>query len=353
MMSSRAGSWCRSVVLSVVLAAGSAAHAGGEMPPGKPAEQRNAALVYWQAWAMNDDPELKGDIDWQAIGANTDAGKMPESFTKAAAALGRWNDSLEGLMRASKMPVCDFELAYENGIELLMPHLGKMRGGARLLRVDARRLLVEHKPAEAARRVAGILRMSRQLRDEGILISGLVGMAIANLGMEEGTVLVESGQLSRGDAGELIAAAAPLLEKDPHGIRAAIAGEGVIFKDWVQHKFKGPQAGKEFVELYGGMLTGDNASPAMKATMEKVKKMDGAQLAAETERMLQGYKEIDQRWDSPDAVKQFQEIWDRCERGEYGELAKIMFPSFAKSRENVNAFKARCEEFNRKLGTLK
>lgn len=325
----------------------------GSMPPGKPPAERNAALVYWKSWAMLEDTALKTTVDWNAIGANTDPAKMPEEFTKTAKALGAWDDSIRMLDEASRMKVCDFELAYEQGFGLLLPHLSKFRGGARLLRIDARRLLMENKPDVAAQRVATMLRMSRQLHDDGILISSLVGMAVAMSAMEEGEVLVASGKLTRSQAAEMISAADALAVPDAVGVRSCVAGEGKVMSDWIKSQFTSPTAGKEFVSTWLKDLEGPDTKGNHAKAREAISSMTGAQLAADADKVLAGYKEIDAHWNDADYKASFSRIWDRIDAGEMGNLGLLVFPSFNKSRDSVAKFEQTVAAFRKNLSTLK
>lgn len=353
-MSSRFSRLYRTVLLSTTLAAMAVPAMGGElMPPGKPPEQRNAALVYYRSWIMLDDATLKADIDWNAIGTNTDPAKMPEVFTKTAETVAAWDDSIQGLIRASRMPICDFELAYEQGFAMIMPHLSKFRGGARMLRVDARRLLMEGKPAESAQRVAAMLRMSRQLKDDGILISSLVGMAVATAGLDEGDALIRSGKLAKADAKEIAAAVASLSGPDSLGVRSSITGEGAVLKSWISSQFNTATGGKDFNDNWLKATEGDQPSPSHVVARESISKMNGEQLVAETDRVVAGYALLNKSWDAPDAVKQFDQVSERATKGEFGALGVVIFPSFGKSRASVAKFEARLAEFSKNLSALR
>ncbi len=337
---------------STLLPAGRSLAAPREMPPGKPAEQRNAALVYWKAWTVANQDAMKADIDWNAIGSNLDPAKMPESFTKVAAGMDAYRDAMGDLLLASRMPVCDFELAYENGFELVMPHLSKLRGGARLLRVEARSLLMNGKPADAAERVAAMLRMSRQLKDDGILISSLVGMAIASAGIEEGQTLIGSGRLSRADAAPLVDAARKLAGRDALGVRSCIIGEGTVLKDWLGRRYTGPTAGADFINGFGKELSGVEQTEHS-AAQAAISKMNARELEAEAVRTFEAYKLIDQAWDQPDVSARLDSLSDRVAKGEFGQLAVMIFPNFNRARASQAKFDSTLAEFSKSLAELK
>lgn len=321
-------------------------------PPGIPRDQRNAALIYWKAWAMATDDPMRADIDWTAIGSNLDPAKMPESFTRAAADVATREAAIDVLLEATTLPRCDFELAYEQGFALVLPHIGKMRGGARLLRIDARRLLMENKPQRAAGHIAAMLRMSRQLRDDGVLISSLVGMAISTIAMDEGTVLIESGKLSAADAAPIREALKSALETDAFGVRACVRGEGEILRRWIADKFTGKTAGADLLKAMDFGVT-STSGDELKAAKEAVSKMDDAALNADVALLLKGYRDIDAAWDAADAENRIGEISERSSKGAYGQLAVIAFPSFSRARANVTTNAQKLKDFSARLERLK
>ncbi len=84
--------------------------------------------------------------------------------------------------RGAKQGYNDFELDYGQGFDLLLPHLGSMRGITLLMRTDAVVRLRDGDTAGAAAAVASIYRMGGHLTSDRILISSLVGQAIFSAG---------------------------------------------------------------------------------------------------------------------------------------------------------------------------
>src|SRR5262245_10487714 len=144
-------------------------------------ENRNAALQYATVfYTANPDMMKKAEeVDIAQVGF--DKAKAPAVFLEASELIAKNGDqAVTGLLEASRLSKCDFELAMEKGIMVLMPHLGKMRGAVRLLRVDARRHLLDGDPTGAAERLGAMVRMGRHATNDHILISALVGAAIVN-----------------------------------------------------------------------------------------------------------------------------------------------------------------------------
>jgi hypothetical protein len=321
-------------------------------PPGVAPSDRNAAIVYWKGWSLASEEAMRTDIDWAAIGSNLDPAKMPESFMHGASEIQTRRDSVQTLIQASRLTKCDFELAYEDGFALLLPHIGKMRGGARYLRIDARRLMMENKGQEAAGHIAAMFRMSQQLKNDGVLISSLVGMAIASIAIDEGTVLIDSGRLKASEASELREAVKSVMQPDAFGVRACVAGEGELLRGWIAGKFSGKSAGADLLKMMDFALEAPASDQANAAT-EAVRAMDASALNADIATLLKGYSDVNAAWTATDAEKKIEQIAERSSNGEYGHLAVLAFPSFARARANVDTNAQKVKAFATKLDGLK
>ena len=86
-------------------------------------------------------------------------------------------EALKLLHEAGAREGCKFDLDFTKGPGMLLPHLAKMRGGARLLALEAIERAESGKPGEAADAIVAALRLGRALQNEPMLISGLVRIA--------------------------------------------------------------------------------------------------------------------------------------------------------------------------------
>src|SRR5436190_1981942 len=144
---------------AILFAAGLALSPFASAQTVKPAD-RNAAIQYATVFYTADaDLFAKAsDVDMAKVGF--DKAALPDDFKAVAELLRTKGDGPVGqLLEASRLRKCDFELAVEKGMMVLMPHLGKMRNAVRLLRVDARRHLLDGDAAGAAERIAAIVRI--------------------------------------------------------------------------------------------------------------------------------------------------------------------------------------------------
>lgn len=123
-------------------------------------------LAVWQAYftSLPDRPEPNPD---DAPGASV------------LTALNRLEDDLDPLRSAARSrPECRFPLHYEEGFNMLLPHLVVLRRTSELLRLRALALLSEDRTDEALAETLLALRLSDGIRNEPILISLLVRVVI-------------------------------------------------------------------------------------------------------------------------------------------------------------------------------
>lgn len=321
----------------------SSAPATSEQPTNfvKP-EDRNAAIRYWQYLSTidKDASEKLRDIDWEKIGDSLDPADTPVWFRSGDDSdlyFPLFKHTADGLVEASKMPMCNFETAYEEGVFAIIPHLGPMRNGARLLRVAARAGMVEGKPEQAAEYVAAIVRMAHHASEEPILIGSLVGIAMTNAAMDETESLLRTGKLTPDARRIILKALKGLPTDDPMNARSAIAGERDIFLPWID-RVAGD--GKTLHEV-ASMIAADDDS-TLKAFLELIDRGPEA-VRADLIRAREPYSLAIEAWNKPDAAERLEQIRHRVTAGDFGALAQVLFPSFVKTAETDRKFQARLQ----------
>ncbi len=142
-------------------------------------------------------------------------------------ALSRNEADLKALRTAAaERPECRFPLRYEEGHEMLLPPLAVVKRAASMLRLRAAALLAEQRTAEALEDVRLGFRMGDTIRDEPILISLLVRIAIYQLVLQP---VWEGCRDGRWDDGQLAALQQILARYDPLvGVPRALTGERVM-----------------------------------------------------------------------------------------------------------------------------
>lgn len=303
---------------------------GGLQPP-KLGGETNAALLYFQAFERlsREDGNLIQDKYTERK-----SGWVPdEATTKLLVANQRY---IEDLMFAANTPACDFGVRYDQGFEALLPHLGLMRRGVRVLLADTYRLVHEGKEGEAAKRVAAVFHIADHMRNDRVLISSLVGIAITAAGTNCCEELLKDGKMSNEIARAAVTALRAQHDDDFMGFRGAIEGESRLAVDWARTRFKGPTAGAEFARI----LSGEQNNLAADVT-NPITKMDEAQLGAELDRMAAYYVEVRKAMDEPDTQKRFNALAEEATQGKWGPATQLAGASF--SVAHIGYTKARNE----------
>ncbi|MBM4108658.1 MAG: hypothetical protein FJ255_07570 [Phycisphaerae bacterium] len=292
-------------------------------------DDRNAALAYWEHLGTIDaatEQKLRA-LDWKAL--DEASGGVPAALVEVT------TDDLwvkaHGLVRASRLRKCNFELNYEAGPGALMPHLARMRLGGTILRAFARRAALEGNPARVGEYLAAMVRVGRHAADEPILISTLVGMAIANAAMGEAESLLRAGRMSPESRAEVLAALRDLPPRDPMGLRAAIEGERDVFLPWIDRASDDEKTMKEL----GAMLSQDERRGEFDALAAK----GPAAVREDVAKAREPYALVLEAWDLPDARDRIEGIGARVEKGEFGVLARMLTPSYLKMVDNDRKFK--------------
>lgn len=91
---------------------------------------------------------------------------------------------LEEIEAAVRRPKSQFPIHYEDNVSALLPHLANLKGLGRLFSLRALARLDAGDAAAALQDVLTTIRLAESLRDEPVLISGLVRIAILELAMQ-------------------------------------------------------------------------------------------------------------------------------------------------------------------------
>ena len=159
---------CLILAASAVLPTVSAAAA--EKSPG-PKLSPNAALVYWQAFALLPDVDAKERSpldDWKKAAIDEATRKL----------LKQADGALRLLYKAAAIDACDWGVDWSDGPGTLLPHLGKARRLAKLAMLRGRVRLSDGKTDAALADIAAALWLSRHVGRNGVLVEMLVQFAI-------------------------------------------------------------------------------------------------------------------------------------------------------------------------------
>ncbi|MBL8999903.1 MAG: hypothetical protein JNK25_02060 [Phycisphaerae bacterium] len=317
----------------------------------KPSE-RNAALKYWEASAgmSRELSTALGELNYEEIGMTPESAEKNEAWKAALKAAGGSNAG--EWLHASGYTRCDFEVRYEDGVGALLPHLGKLRSGARLLRFEARRAIIEGRPDDAARYLAALIRIGNHVCGDGFLISSLVGNAIVSMSMAEIREYAESGRMTASARESIQRGLDQIDEKDPMRIRAALVGEQTIMLDWIRVACTGPEAGAKLASLLFEVQNQDDQG-LTEVNRAIIEKLDESGLAREVVQTEKAYQAMLDAWDSEDPDEACKAVAERMKRHEFGPLAAEICPSVARSRFVASRFEKDLKETRASLDTAK
>jgi hypothetical protein len=230
----------------------------------------NAAVSYWQAFGVM--PELTGE-------EKKLRDSLPVKFTEPLPAgvkelAERSGAALAALDFAARIENCDWQLDITQGPMLVMPHLQKARELARQSGLRARYRLSQGESAGAVADIQALLRLSRAVAKDQILISMLVGIAIEG----EATYLAAAylPQLSEKEREQLLevwrrpAAKSTLVD--------ALRMEKKVFGGWLTAQLEKVTGGKQADEsvdvlLFLGELAARERGAAPNQAPESVSKV--------------------------------------------------------------------------------
>jgi hypothetical protein len=131
----------------------------------------NAAMKYWQGFAKlppRDDAQQERLREWRTTPLDDAARKL----------VGDSDKSFLYLRRGAALPRCDWSLDYEDGVQLLLPHLHTARTLTLIACLKARIALADGRPADGVDDLLAALTLGRHVADP-IMICLLVDESIA------------------------------------------------------------------------------------------------------------------------------------------------------------------------------
>ena len=188
----------------------------------------NAALAYWQAFAVMPAAEEQERIieAWDKVALDQKADALIDASASGYA--------LSNLRRGARMGRCDWGLDYSHGPDLMLPHLAKGRQLARLALLRARRHFEQGRPRDGVVDALAAMQLGRHLGTDPIMISILVQYAVEQMSAD--LLARHLSKLSPEELDHL----AEFLDKQPAGdrMREVWATETRYMVDWVGERLK-------------------------------------------------------------------------------------------------------------------
>jgi hypothetical protein len=140
-----------------------------------PPETKNAALRYWLAFADLQDPP--SDKDTQALLERTAIGELAWDEAKLGTILDKNESAILQMQRATRLPECDWGLAYGDGWRASIAYAPKARVLARLNTLYGTRMAARGDTPKAVDSWLAGIRFSRHVAHGGSLIFALIAKA--------------------------------------------------------------------------------------------------------------------------------------------------------------------------------
>ena len=290
----------------------------------------NGAAMYRDAFAMlgwgTGQPILSADdvdfMDNLSYPIEPDQrGRLERLMTVTEAARAR-------LDAGARARTVDWGLERGEGFAMLLPHLGHMRGAARLQRLAILAQLDAGRKDEALQSMMSMGLMGPQLGSDHVTVSSLTGSAIGGrLFTETAHLVIDSGAVGQDEAKALLEALRPLKGEDPFRYADAVMGEWSMMDE----AMRGPNAAQQ-LGLAADSLAGTDTreAQALRALTPEAAREQVAALKGTFERASAAFANPD-----PQAARaEIARIERMAESGRLGTLAKALMPSLGNVYES-------------------
>ncbi len=250
-----------------------------DLEPRIAAASPNAAVIYWQAFAAMPTFEGEQKTKYEAAIKTTNEPISDELRPIVA----RFDTALRELHRARAVTACDWNVDYDAGPELLLPHLQQARDLSRAALLRARLRFAAGAADEALEDVLAVLKLARDCGGSPVLISLLVDIAMENMATE-----VLAANLPKLTPQQLddLTTAWKTLPTTP-SVADCMRLEGRLFGDWIERllnteaaRVNDPQAGGQVLESIFKRLQAGGSTDANDAeAVQRRKLLESATVA--------------------------------------------------------------------------
>ncbi len=297
---------------------------------------QNAALRYWQAWALLSETSTAtlGEVKRQDL-ASPDFTLSEELTAIVEPTEGSPRTSaqvVELVMLATTYPESDFGIQYELGPGTLLTHLTPMRRSSTMLLVDARRLFDAGNADAAVDRLVASYKLANHAIDDKTTISTLVAQILFQSTQGVTDYALEAGLLTPAHQAKLAEALNVFDASDPFEFKAVVRGEREIMGGWMRAELeKGAEA---LVKTINDMTSIDPDAP-MNARLQAL--LDSPDVEATIETHLGVYdammESVEKAWGDADAIRALDQKLERMCGNNQAALACLFMPAMSKLHE--------------------
>lgn len=288
----------------------------------------NAALVYWQAFAMfpqlsEKQEEMVGDF--ATVDLQADQAEIADILSAARTTF----------LLADKLPPaaeCDWGIV-NMGPSTLLPHLSKARQLARLMLLRARYQAAYEEPDQAVDDLLFTARLARHV-NQGVLIDLLVGIAL-----EKQVIAVSEGLQAKLMPAQVAALKHGLENLPARGTLAeSLEGERDIFGMWLVELVQDPDRAAALKKM--AEITGEQDS-----TFQFIKQMPQPALLMMANDLIAGYEEMIAAAKLPpdEASARLKEIEEQTKKA--SAFRKMLLPAVGRAFESYHNHAKAWDEF--------
>ncbi len=295
----------------------------------------NAALRYWRGMAMMT-PELEETIKAVEFDLLVAPDWTPDDeMREALESLGA-QSTIHEFIKGGKLPECDFGKDPEEGIELLLPHLGGLRVTAKLLLMDGRMKLADDDTDAAAQRFAAAYALAANSASDEFIISSLVSASI--LKQCNKVILHDAVLQGLGEEGRRTVRLATwnFEDDDPFHLLRSIEYEGEIMEAWLRRTFSAPVSEVQVRAFFETWLNQSGSDAEVKQFLSIVNDPD--RFEAELARLRLWNTESASALRSPDPAAALERM-DKLisapgAESPYGMFTEMLAPSISRAKAN-------------------
>lgn len=308
--------------MATLVAISVSASVTAQSPPaaGNAAATYKEAAAWWETHAQGESRTLTDE----ELGILADP--FDPSSAAQRAAFEKVKPYVDLIRRAGHTATIERSLDYDQGFDLLLPHLSQMRNAARILRLDAQARMDAGDTGAAIESLRAITGISAHSKTDNILISSLVSAAVLNL---ENTVFREAldrGAIDATSAEAILKDLQRFAGNDPINLAEALLTESRMARASGERMLGTPEGASELASLVGG--NDEVVEQLMSATPDEIR----AQLDRYEETMTQA-SQAAMNPDRDAARAALAEIERAVESGEAGLAAQLLMPAFTKAAE--------------------
>jgi hypothetical protein len=284
----------------------------------------NAATWYRRAAAAVTDLPRQP----RAVLADWDRRTIPSRAVRRA--IRDHREVLDLAARGASCRDCDFDIAYDEGFALTVPHLSGLRELQRVLAARAAVAIHDGRPAAATADIERIQRIAGHTAQDSILISSLVAMAGVRLADELVGMGFGRGVFGAAEAADLLGGTRDLSAAGAFGLRRAVAMEREINSVWLRDQLV--NASPEERASLLGLTTGAGADDEEIGGRAS---LSNEELESELDLLDASFAAIDESFalmeEDPEAAIASLEDWrEELEAGVFGELSTLFVPAFGR-----------------------